>query len=211
MLLLPIDRTWDGQPVDDIALIALSATAEGLVLTALAPLVDDPKPEGPPGPTPKLWEHEVVELFLAGPGPAYLEVELGPYGHHLVLQLADVRVPTAQGLPLALQTRRSAGWWAAEATLPWTWVPRGWDRANAYRIHGPPEARRYLAHGALPGPAPDFHQPSRFPRLKPPPLTTESPRPNAAVAAAFRRAWTGPIDAEGLAAWTALAHAPILR
>lgn len=211
MLLLPIEHTWDGQPVDDTAIVAVTAMRDALVVTTVAPWVGDPAPSAPPGPTPGLWEYEVIELFLAGPGPAYLEVELGPFGHHLVLQLADVRRPSAQGLPLDVQTRRSDGWWAAQARIPLPWVPAHWDRANAYRIHGAAGARRYLAHAPLPGPAPDFHQPARFPRVAPPAPDGAHTRPNAAIAAAFRRAWDPRLAVDGLAAWTALAHQPILR
>ena len=39
---------------------------EGLSINVLCPFFDDPRPEGPPGPTDKLCEHEMVEaLFLA--------------------------------------------------------------------------------------------------------------------------------------------------
>jgi hypothetical protein len=211
MWILPIEHTWDGVAVDDAAIAVLTAGTDAWTLTTVAPWARDPAPSFPPGPTPRLWEHEVVELFLAGPGRAYLEVEIGPFGHHLVLQLADVREPGAQGLALDLATHRSDGWWAAQARIPTAWLPQGCDRANAYRIHGPTNARRYLAHAPLPGPAPDFHQPSLFPRLARTDPHRGPVRPNAAVAASFRRSWDPSLDVDDLAAWTALAHRPILR
>jgi hypothetical protein len=214
MLVIPIDHTWDGEPVRDRAVLALSPTPEALIATWVAPFHADPPPNGPPGPTDRLWEREVVELFLAGPGPAYVEIEVGPHGHHLVLHLADVRRPAATLLPLDVETRRSDRVWAGRAAIPWSWLPPGADRLNAYRIHGPPEARRYLAHGPLPGPAPDFHQPARFPRyaLPHPSNPPGDGLPDAAVARALLGADldTATLTAlrarGGLAAWTALGH-----
>jgi hypothetical protein len=34
-----------------------------------------------------LCNHDVVELFLLGKDERYLQPEIGPYGHYLVLQL----------------------------------------------------------------------------------------------------------------------------
>lgn len=163
---LLIAHTWDGHPLPAAAraLVQLASDGEDLLLRVLAPFEHDPRPPGPPGPTAGLWNHEVVELFVAGEGAAYVEVEIGPFGHHLVLLLADVRRPSAERLPLALTTGRyGETHWAAEARLPRAWLPPPPHRLNAYRIHGPPTDRRYLCHAPLPGPAPDFHQPARFP------------------------------------------------
>nr|WP_276603414.1 rhomboid family intramembrane serine protease [Nannocystis pusilla] len=40
---------------------------------------------------PGLWNFEVVELFLHAPDDRYLELEFGPHGHSLALQLHGVR------------------------------------------------------------------------------------------------------------------------
>jgi hypothetical protein len=112
---------------------------------------------------PGLWNHEVVELFIAGAGAAYLEVELGPWGHHLVLQLAGVRQPIAQALPMSVSTRRCGDQhWTGEARIPRAWLPAGPHRVNAYWISGVGERRVYGCHEPLPGSHPDFHQPDRF-------------------------------------------------
>jgi hypothetical protein len=187
-LTLPIAHTWDGAAIPDRAVVQLAETPEGLLLRSWSPWRGDPAPSGAPGPTDRLWEHEVVELFLIGPGLAYLEVEVGAYGHHLVLDLADVRSPRRTHLPLDLAVRRfGADAFAAEATLPAAWLPAKPWRANAYRIHGPPDGRRYLAHAPLPGPAPDFHQPHRFPTVTVGPSESLADDVRAAVLAL--RAW----------------------
>ena len=42
---------------------------EGLSINVLCPYFDDPAPEGEPGPTDKLWEHEVAEAFFLAAYP----------------------------------------------------------------------------------------------------------------------------------------------
>jgi len=151
--------------------LALTRDERALVIRVDAPWHGDPPPPGPPGPCDRLWEHEVVELFLVGPladGPEYLEIELSPHGHHLVLRLHGVRRVVERGLPLELMIERvAAGRWEARAAVPSAWLPHPVERLAAFAIHGSGPARRYLASTPLPGATPDFHQPARFPRLSP--------------------------------------------
>jgi hypothetical protein len=169
---LRIASTWDGEVVgaDEEARLRLRLTTTELHIAVAAVFHGDLPPTGPVGPTPRLWEHEVVELFLAGAGSAdralrYTEIELSPWGHHLVLQLEGLRRPIAEGLPLALRTRRRGGRWHAAARLDRRLLPPPPWRANAFAVHGRHPHRRYLAATPLPGPEPDFHQPDRFPPL----------------------------------------------
>jgi hypothetical protein len=95
---------------------------------------------------------------VLGPDDRYLEVELGPHGHHLVLQLRGVRRPVADRLPIRFEATRSGSRWTGRAQVPASLLPpRPW-RTNAYRIHGQGEGRRYLVHQPLGGDAPDFHR-----------------------------------------------------
>lgn len=197
---LLIDRTWDGRPLPPAEWVHLdlTATAEGLRIAVDAPFAGEPPPPHPPGPTPGLWEYEVVELFLAdadtvcawitaganpSSGPAYSEIELGPYGHHLVLTFGAVRRPLAVGLPItyegspeamALAAAAASGSvaqrhrrWRAEALVPWQHLPAAQASAligNAHAIRRPGDGRDRLFASLHPGPGeqPDFHQPRRL-------------------------------------------------
>lgn len=170
---LSIGSTWDAQQVaGKVAKVRLDSARGGLRVRVDSPFHGDPPPPGPPGSTPGLWNHEVVELFVAEAEPSgpvhYLEVELSPHGHHLVLRLRGVREVVEQGLDLDYQSHidTASQRWVGEAILPVGWLPRAPHRMNAFAIHGTGRSRRYLAWSPLPGPTPDFHQPYRYPRVE---------------------------------------------
>ena len=171
MPVLPITSFWDGPPLplQSRSTVRLTRSAPGADVTLVveAPLHGDPPPPYPPGPVERLWEHEVVELFLLGDDGRYLEVELGPGGHHLVLSLHGTRHVVHSGLPLdyavqPLPERRFRG----VARVPARYLPEGRLSVNAYAIHaggcGRDGGRCHHAHAPVPGPAPDFHQLERF-------------------------------------------------
>lgn len=164
-----IERTWDGMPVgpDEAVELALGLADGALRIDVDAPFHDDPPPPGPAGTTERLWEYEVVELFLLGDEERYLEVELGPHGHHLVLLLRGARRVEAHGLPLEYRTGIRAGRWSGTASVQERILPPGIRRGNAYAVHGRGTRRRYLAWSPVPGPAPDFHRIERFGPLDP--------------------------------------------
>lgn len=166
-LVLRVDRTWDGHPAapGEVVTLRLHDDGDALLLAVDAPLHGDPAPPTPPGPTWALWEHEVVELFLLGADDRYLEIELGPHGHHLVLQLHGARRIVQRELPLDLRVTHAPDRWQALARLPHTWLPPGPLAGNAYAIHGRGPDRRYLAWTPVPGPSPDFHRLSLFPAI----------------------------------------------
>lgn len=169
---LRVDRTWSGEPLapERQAEVRLEAAGDDLLLSVGAPFHGDPPPPGPPGPTPELWEHEVVELFVAGEERGddveYLEVELSPHGHHLVLRLAGVRRVVESGLELEYRAVIEGGRWRGEARLPRSWLPPPPHRAAAFALHGTGARRRHLSSVPLRGDAPDFHQPHRFPKVE---------------------------------------------
>jgi hypothetical protein len=168
-LVLPIERYWDGAPCHLPHLhgrVELSARDEGIELVASLPHQPEPRiPAAPPGArVPDLWEYDVVECFLAGAGGRYLEVELGAGGHFLVLSFSAPRVRSDahEHLELPVDFASDDHRWRARTLLDWSLVPTPIDALNAFAV-----ARgAHLAYAPLPGPAPDFHAPARFPRAQ---------------------------------------------
>ncbi|MFT6818828.1 MAG: hypothetical protein ACJATT_002646 [Myxococcota bacterium] len=163
---LHIKCDWSGQPLPrkEHVEVSLKRVPGGAEIAIRAPFYGDPPPNSSPGPTNSLWEFEVVEVFIAGPGSPipYTEIEVGPAGHHLVLTLHGVRQPTASGLPLHVDAHVDEHTWYATATITDELLPpRPW-RVNATAIHGLGTNRAYASTAVLPGDAPDFHQPDVF-------------------------------------------------
>lgn len=162
---LRVTQTWDGAPVPESSWVTVACAAgpDGdLEITVESPFYDDPPPAVPPGPTDGLWNYEVVELFLLGREGRYLELELGPRGHHWGLVLRGRRRVERAGIPVEYRAEISRTRWSGTAVVRAGDLPAGLDRANAYAIHGVGLARRYLAAHPVPGPAPDFHRLDRF-------------------------------------------------
>ena len=167
-----IAHTWDAQPLPMEAMVHLrlgpaeahEGGAECFVVEVDAPRHGDEPPLAPPGSTPRLWEHEVVEVFFLGEGEHYLEVELGPHGHFLVLELRGVSQVVRQGmdLPYAVGEGLWPGRWQGRAVLPRSWLPAGPLRLNAHAIHGTGATRRYLSWAPAGGAQPDFHRLDAF-------------------------------------------------
>ncbi len=166
---LVVAHTWDGHPIApaEQARLGLRLDGASLAIEVDGPWHGDPAPTAPPGPTPLLWEHEVVELFLLGDDERYLEVELGPHGHHLVLELRGRRNVERSGMPIAYGVTREGARWRGRATLPTRWIPPGLRAGNAYAMHGRGAGRRFLAAHPAPGPGPDFHRLEAFQPLFP--------------------------------------------
>ena len=161
-----IDHDWRGAPARanegvSIALSRASAHATSDLLVQIdAPFHNDKPPTSAAGPAPRLWNFEVVELFLLGGGLRYLELEFGPHGHWLALELEGVRnVVRSENSEQAVQfgAERSEKRWRGTARVDVSLLPAGLSRLNAYAIHGADLERRYLAAFASPGSSPDFH------------------------------------------------------
>lgn len=160
-----IASEWNGKPVgaDEVADVTLFARGEALVVAVDAPFFDDPAPNAPTGRVDGLWEHEVVEVFLVGPGERYVEIELGPHGHHLALAFQGARRLVRAEIPLSYRAKRALGRWRGVAHVALADLPCPIERANAFAIHGEGEQRRYLAAHPLSGDAPDFHRIDDYP------------------------------------------------
>lgn len=157
---LEIVRDWRGGPIaaGETVRLDLALGADALVIDVAAPLHHDPKPDGPPGSFDALWHYEVVELFLLGDDDRYLEIELGPWGHYLVLELEGRRNVVASGRPIDFGVNRASAGWSGRAVVPAGWIPEPLGLGNAYAIHGSAGRRRHLALHPVPGEAPDFHR-----------------------------------------------------
>lgn len=156
---LHVDSMWNGQPAPQrAASVALRLDPRALWVHVEAPFHADPPPAQAPGRCPALWEYEVVELFIAGPKTRYLEIELGPHGHYLVLQLSDIRCVITDELHIDFDVDRQSNRWTGAARIPREWLPSGPHRYNAFAIHGQGKARQYLAAHPTGGDRPDFHR-----------------------------------------------------
>lgn len=157
---LDVCNTWDGHPLpaDRHAHVRVLSRGSEWLVRVDAPYHDDPPPATPPGSTPRLWEHEVVELMLLGDEQRYLELEFGPHGHYLALQLHGVRTIVAQGMALPYSAGIHGNRWRGEARISVDWLPPGAHATNAFAIAGVGADRRYAAAFPADGAAPDFHR-----------------------------------------------------
>lgn len=174
----PLDGSGGSPEVEE----TLELYEPGLYLRLEAPFHRDPPPETAIGPTDRLWEHEVVELFIAGapatrdpadsgqdvPGEdatPYCELEMSPWGHYLFLRLQGERNIVSGALPLPYRARRSGEVWWGEAFIPMRQLPPPPHRVNAFSMHGREARRRHLAATPVPGAEPDFHRLACFPEI----------------------------------------------
>jgi hypothetical protein len=157
---LEIVHDWRGRPIPQHETVRLDLALgdEALTVEIVAPLHGDPKPAAPIGSCDGLWNHEVIELFLLGDDDRYLEIELGPWGHYLVLELAGRRQVVASGRAIDFRAQRGQAGWTGRAVIPADLIPEPIGLGNAYAIHGRAGARHYRALHPVPGEEPDFHR-----------------------------------------------------
>ena len=101
-----------------------------------------------------------MELFLLNDAGQYLEVELGAWGHHLVL-LLDGGKDLRHSLPLNYTAARTGDQWTGSALIPTAYIPPNISRVNAYAIHGHGHHRQFEALYPAPSgahSAPNFHR-----------------------------------------------------
>lgn len=183
-----MNKTWDGRP--SVASpykisFVINATTGDIVLEVDAPYFNDPPPPGEPGKCLKVYDYEVVEVFIAAyPSDddesaqysPYLEVQIGPHGHYnlvFFLQEADFKnMDTSIELdrPPTAKINPKTGRWTAEIAIPSFFLPEpvcGDDLSitwmmNAYAMHGQGEQREHIAYSPVPGSKPNFHQLRHF-------------------------------------------------
>lgn len=155
-----IDKTWCGQPLPESSRIRVKLDLDNVALhiEVDAPYHGDPPPPGPAGATWELWNYEVVEVFIAGPGDRYTEIELGPHGHHLGLRLNGVRNIDQADLPLASRTVMGDQRWHGTVSVPVEHLPPPPWKFNATAICGTGPNRQYSTAFTLSGTQPDFHR-----------------------------------------------------
>ncbi|MBI4713747.1 hypothetical protein HY771_00975 [Candidatus Uhrbacteria bacterium] len=167
-LSLRVDHLWNGDVCPDdrvFAVFDLSTVSEGINVRAESPVLLDQSipPEIPIGNRVEgLWNFDVVELFLVGPGHQYLEIELGAGGHFLILGFDRIRHRSNEYInfhPVLSFRKTSEKTWVSEFTIPWKMIPENLRALNAFMI----ASGQFLAYSPLPGDKPDFHQPDFYP------------------------------------------------
>ncbi|TRY79197.1 hypothetical protein TCAL_05125 [Tigriopus californicus] len=168
-----VTNEWNGRPITDHETkisMTFSEAKDGVKIELRAPFFNDPPPpETKPGqPCFKLWDHEVVEVFLLNSKNGnYLELEFGPHGQHLVLLLTTNKKCIKHSLPLeySAEIDLENGTWRGKALVPLSYIPPGVDKFNIYGIHmdqAKPGDRVYESLFPVPGEQADFHRTQFF-------------------------------------------------
>ena len=155
-----IAKLWDGTAlsIDDQVSISIEVGSADLpdpvlIVSVDAPFYNEPEPAGLGKKNlDGLWNHEVVELFIKGRHDKYLEIEMGPHGHYLVLVCDGYRQCFSRGIePISYQASITESRWTGTMTIPLHLLPPSTDipsarySFNAYAIHGLEPERMYAA------------------------------------------------------------------
>lgn len=116
-----------------------------------------------------LWNHDVAEIFLAGPGPRYQEWNFSPSGAWWSAVFSDYRQleQPCPGVVPDLEAVSGPGFWEVRcrlplvSLLPWNDAPRSQWRLHVACILYPQDPE-YLCSGHTSGGTPDFHRASHF-------------------------------------------------
>ncbi|KAK5974041.1 hypothetical protein GCK32_002123 [Trichostrongylus colubriformis] len=163
---LLINSTWDSLPIEHPISISLQwkDSEKAIQVKFEKHFYNDPSgPNHTAGATPKLYDYEVLEIFIANSNDQYVEIELGPHQQWLCLLLDGQRNSFNEGeyLQLSVWNRIDGDKWIGEADIPLAYLPANVSRINAYEIHNENGTRVYEAmnptpYGKFKGP--DFHR-----------------------------------------------------
>lgn len=175
-----INKLWNDQPVAEQDHIQLhleyvnstDTNSRDLRIKVKAPFYDDPRIDDtvPSGSMDKLWDYEVVEVFLLGSDDYYLEIEFSPKGQYLLLKLHGYRNVIETPLYIDNYSAKIDGtMWTGSYLIPSKYIPANLFKFNAYAIHGSGDDRQYLA--LYPTPfgkfkEPDFHRLEYFQKFE---------------------------------------------
>lgn len=161
-----IAHLWNNVSIPASDIVQLTLTYDHhLKIEVQAPFYDEPKlPDWSrhPGTFPKLYEYEVVEVFLLNDHDEYLEIEMGPKGQFLVLSLKGYRNVVKAPIQLKSYHSNVTGFgrsWMGEAIVQHSILPKKITRFNAYSIYGSNETRIYQALFPAPTNHPNYTQP----------------------------------------------------
>jgi hypothetical protein len=183
-----IATLWDGTKVDAADQVSVSIDVVGpgvapespkepcLVISVDSPFFNDPAPpEGPSKNLDGLWNYEVVEVFIKGRHDKYVEIEMGPHGHYLVLVCDGYRQCFLRGIePISYTATKNASStrWIGRMVCPLRILPPPTDiptapfSFNAYAIRDDLTRPGERIHAAVFAPfraeeeyaVPDFHK-----------------------------------------------------
>ncbi len=117
---LKIDQTWDASLLpenEQIKMMLDFQDHQKLSIQLIAPYFKNEPPPCPSGSTWGLWQYEVVEVFLVWENHQYLEIEMGPHGHHLVLGLDGIRQIKQAFIPVNYEAQILGNLWQGRLSL----------------------------------------------------------------------------------------------
>ena len=166
-----IESTWQGQKIPQSYNLSITPEKDTIVITVDAPFYADPAPPGLDANCEGLWNYEVVELFIRGRRDRYIEIEMGPHGHYLILVCDGYRQCfTRKLVPNNYTAKISGDKWTGTLTIDSSMLPPPTDilgyeySYNAYAIHGTRAEDRVYCCAFPPEKAvgeyavPDFHR-----------------------------------------------------
>ncbi|XP_057367567.1 uncharacterized protein LOC130688592 [Daphnia carinata] len=144
-----IVTTWDNRTIDHqdrpVVIRLERHDMSAFKISVDAPFFNDPpNPNGTVGePFFTLWDYEVVEVFFLNDKNQYVEIELCPWGQHIVLLLNGQRNTIRHSLFIEFTATRNSTHWQGVAFIPVEFLPPNVTEMNAYAIHGSGANRVY--------------------------------------------------------------------